>query len=96
MEFVQLYSFDIDFQRDIRKNDNFQIIYEVFEDKNKKKQKKLLKFWKMIGSRTIIMKPDVHDRIFSITSHLPHLISYNLIKTALDFQKKYKKNIKLE
>ncbi len=65
----------------------------VFEDKNKKKQKKLLKFWKMIGSRTIIMKPDVHDRIFSITSHLPHLISYNLIKTALDFQKKYKKNI---
>ena len=24
---------------------------------------------------------------------MPHLISYNLIKTALDFQKKYKKNI---
>ena len=65
----------------------------VFEDKNKKKQKKLLKFWKMIGSKTIIMNPDTHDRIFSITSHLPHLISYNLIKTALDFQKKYKKNI---
>ena len=39
------------------------------------------------------MKADEHDKIFSITSHLPHLISYNLIKTALDFQKKYKKNI---
>ena len=47
----------------------------------------------MIGSKTIMMNPDAHDRIFSITSHLPHLISYNLIKTALDFQKKYKKNI---
>ena len=65
----------------------------VFEDKNKTKQKKLLKFWKIIGSKTIIMKADEHDKIFSITSHLPHLISYNLIKTALDFQKKYKKNI---
>ena len=39
------------------------------------------------------MKADEHDKIFSITSHLPHLISYNLIKTALDFQKKHKKNI---
>ena len=65
----------------------------VFEDKNTTKQKKLLKFWKIIGSKTIIMKADEHDKIFSITSHLPHLISYNLITTALDFQKKYKKNI---
>ena len=65
----------------------------VFEDKNKTKQRKLLKFWKIIGSKTIIMKADEHDKIFSITSHLPHLISYNLITTALDFQKKYKKNI---
>ena len=34
-----------------------------------------------------------HDKIFSITSHLPHLIAYNLIKTAVDFEKKNKKNI---
>ena len=34
-----------------------------------------------------------HDKIFSITSHLPHLIAYNLIKTAIDFQKKNKQNI---
>ena len=33
------------------------------------------------------------DKILSITSHLPHLIAYNLIKTAQDFQKKDKKNI---
>ena len=39
------------------------------------------------------MDPIEHDKIFSITSHLPHLIAYNLIKTAQDFQKKYKKNI---
>ncbi len=32
-------------------------------------------------------------KIFSLTSHLPHLIAYNLIKTAQDFQKKHKKNV---
>ena len=31
-----------------------------------------------------------HDAIFSMTSHLPHLIAYNLVKTATDFEK-YKK-----
>ena len=39
------------------------------------------------------MDKNEHDKIFSITSHLPHLIAYNLIKTAQDFQKKYKKNL---
>ena len=32
IEFARLYGFQIDFQRDIRKGDNFQIMYEVFED----------------------------------------------------------------
>jgi len=31
-----------------------------------------------------------HDIIFSMTSHLPHLIAYNLVKTATDFEKKKK------
>ena len=65
----------------------------VVSDKNKIKQSKLLKFWKKLGSNVIIMDAKIHDKIFSITSHLPHLIAYNLIKTAQDFQKKQKKNI---
>ena len=65
----------------------------VFRDKNKIKQKKLINFWKKIGSKVIIMDERVHDKIFSITSHLPHLIAYNLIKTAQDFQKSQKKDI---
>ncbi|MDA7847397.1 peptidoglycan DD-metalloendopeptidase family protein [Candidatus Pelagibacter sp.] len=32
VEFARIYGFQVDFQRDIRKNDNFQIMYEVFED----------------------------------------------------------------
>ena len=65
----------------------------IVNDKNKTKQNKLLKFWKKLGSKVIIMDAKTHDKIFSITSHLPHLIAYNLIKTAQDFQKKQKKDV---
>ena len=34
IEFARIYGFQVDFQRDIRKNDNFQIMYEVFENDN--------------------------------------------------------------
>ena len=36
VEFARIYGFQIDFQRDIRKNDSFQIVYEVYVDENKK------------------------------------------------------------
>ena len=36
IEFARLYGFQIDFQRDVWKNDSFQIIYEEFTDENKK------------------------------------------------------------
>jgi Prephenate dehydrogenase len=36
------------------------------------------------------MNAERHDKIFSITSHLPHLIAYNLVKSAQDFEKKQK------
>ena len=65
----------------------------IINDKNKKKVKKIVIFWKKLGSKVIFMDPIEHDKIFAMTSHLPHLIAYNLIKTAQDFQKKQKKNI---
>tara|TARA_B100000029_G_scaffold96663_1_gene86779 strand:+ start:66 stop:965 length:900 start_codon:yes stop_codon:yes gene_type:complete len=65
----------------------------IISDKNKNKMKLLVRFWKKLGSKVIYMDPIEHDKIFSITSHLPHLIAYNLIKTAQDFQKKNRKNI---
>ena len=65
----------------------------IVNDKNQNKVKKVVRFWKKLGSNVIFMRPSEHDKIFAITSHLPHLIAYNLIKTAQDFQKKQKKNI---
>tara|TARA_B100001093_G_C26788521_1_gene997860 strand:- start:1101 stop:1787 length:687 start_codon:yes stop_codon:yes gene_type:complete len=57
---------------------------------NKKQLRFLSYFWKKMGSRIVIMSPEKHDKIFSITSHLPHLIAYNLVKSAQDFEKKQK------
>jgi len=54
---------------------------------NKKHLEILSKFWKKIGSRVTVMDSKKHDAIFSMTSHLPHLIAYNLVKTATDFEK---------
>ena len=65
----------------------------IIRDKNKKAEIQVVKFWKKIGAKIVFMQSEEHDKIFSITSHLPHLIAYNLIKTAQDFQKKSKKNI---
>ncbi|MBA1339922.1 MAG: Murein DD-endopeptidase MepM and murein hydrolase activator NlpD, containing LysM domain [Pelagibacterales bacterium] len=36
VDFARLYGFSVDFQRDIRKNDIFQIMYEVFENEDEK------------------------------------------------------------
>ena len=58
------------------------------KNKIKKNLNSLKKFWEKIGSKVTIMSPEKHDKIFSITSHLPHLIAYNLVKSAQDFEKK--------
>ena len=65
----------------------------ILNNRNKKNLKKVKIFWKKLGSKIIFMNATEHDKIFSMTSHLPHLIAYNLVKTATDFQRDNKKNI---
>jgi prephenate dehydrogenase/cyclohexadieny/prephenate dehydrogenase len=62
----------------------------IIKEKNIKKNNIniLTKFWKKIGAKIAVMNAEKHDKIFSITSHLPHLIAYNLVKSAQDFEKK--------
>jgi prephenate dehydrogenase/cyclohexadieny/prephenate dehydrogenase len=40
-----------------------------------------------MGSKIVVMTAEKHDKIFSMTSHLPHLIAYNLVKSAQDFER---------
>ena len=62
----------------------------LIKEKNTKKSHLniLNNFWKKMGSKVTVMTTEKHDKIFSITSHLPHLIAYNLVKSAQDFEKK--------
>ena len=57
---------------------------------SKKAQEKDIKlletFWKKIGSKVDIMEAKQHDYILSITSHMPHLIAYNVVNTSLNIQ----------
>tara|TARA_B100000941_G_scaffold273367_1_gene233597 strand:+ start:11213 stop:12121 length:909 start_codon:yes stop_codon:yes gene_type:complete len=57
----------------------------ICPSKNAKKShvKILEKFWKTLGSNTKIMSFDEHDKILSLTSHLPHAIAYNIVRTSL-------------
>ena len=57
---------------------------------NLKHLKFLSSFWKKVGSKVVVMSPEKHDKIFSVTSHLPHLVAYNLVKSAQDFEKQKK------
>ncbi len=43
-------------------------------------------FWEGAGSMVEEMSPAHHDLVLAITSHLPHLIAYNIVGTAADLE----------
>jgi len=47
---------------------------------------RLEKFWRACGSNVETMTPEHHDLVLAITSHLPHLIAYNIVATAADLE----------
>lgn len=46
----------------------------------------LVAFWRACGSNVEVMTPEHHDLVLAITSHLPHLIAYNIVSTAADLE----------
>jgi cyclohexadieny/prephenate dehydrogenase len=42
----------------------------------------MVAFWQACGSRIEVMTPEHHDLVLAITSHIPHLIAYNIVGTA--------------
>jgi cyclohexadieny/prephenate dehydrogenase len=47
---------------------------------------KLKRFWEVLGANVEIMDPAHHDLTLAITSHVPHLIAYNIVGTAADLE----------
>jgi cyclohexadieny/prephenate dehydrogenase len=48
---------------------------------------KLEAFWKLLGSHVETMSPEHHDLVLAITSHVPHLIAYNIVNTAANLER---------
>lgn len=42
--------------------------------------------WEGVGSQVELMDPDYHDRVLAATSHLPHLMAYNVVNTLSDLE----------
>lgn len=61
--------------------------------KNLTSLKKLNNFWKKIGSKVQHMSPEHHDKVMAITSHIPHLIAYNIVGTAANLEKDTKSEV---
>ena len=47
---------------------------------------KVRAFWEALGSHVEIMGAAHHDLVLAITSHVPHLIAYNIVGTAADLE----------
>ena len=47
---------------------------------------KLSAFWRACGSKVELMEATHHDQVLALVSHLPQLISYNIVATASDFE----------
>ncbi len=60
---------------------------------NKKSVRIVSQIWKRIGMKVATMKINEHDKIMSITSHLPHLIAFTIVGTAFNLNIKKKKEL---
>lgn len=47
---------------------------------------KMSAFWRALGANVETMTPEHHDLVLAITSHVPHLIAYNIVGTAADLE----------
>ena len=59
--------------------DKLVVLSVVNGDKNSKKLSQVKNFWELLGSKVTILDPEEHDKVFSKTSHLPHVIAFTLM-----------------
>ena len=56
------------------------------EDADPQAVERVAAFWRALGSNVEAMTAAHHDLVLAITSHLPHLIAYNIVGTAADLE----------
>ena len=72
--------------------DRWTIVCDT-KNSNKDKVEKLKKFWEFLGSKVKLMSIEEHDHILALTSHLPHAVAYNIVKTAINNDEKFRDEI---
>ena len=63
------------------------------QNKNVSEVKIISNIWRLIGMKVSIMSADEHDKLMSVTSHLPHLIAFTIVGTAFNISEKKKKDL---
>ena len=54
---------------------------------------RVVALWRMAGMSVELMSADHHDAVLAITSHLPHLIAYNIVGTVTDLEEETKEEV---
>jgi len=57
---------------------NAPLILTKTKNTDKKSLNRLIKFWQSLGCRVFVISPEKHDKFVSLSSYLPHVISYTL------------------
>jgi cyclohexadieny/prephenate dehydrogenase len=61
-------------------------IFTPAEDIDQAKLALYREFWEKLGSKVECMTPEHHDLVLAVTSHMPHLLAYNIVGTADDLE----------
>ena len=48
---------------------------------SRKEVESIKKLWKKIGSKTVFLEAELHDRILAVFSHLPHIVAFSMIQS---------------
>ena len=67
-------------------NNRYNIICPI-KNTPKSEINKIINFWQSLSMKIEIMTSKEHDHVLSLTSHLPHVISYSLVLTAMKKEK---------
>ena len=58
--------------------DSYVLVSSLSKSSNKV-EKKIIRFWRALDCKTLSVSPESHDKILSMTSHLPHILSFILV-----------------
>jgi prephenate dehydrogenase len=42
----------------------------------------VIALWRSLGAEVVLLEPAVHDRVFALVSHMPHMVAYSIMNTV--------------